>query len=438
LLFSEDGTLLQSRSTANAPVKSGAYLHADTDRLETFIVASLQDLNAIEAIGTISITTHGAAGALINDDGLVLPILDYEETAVDTIEAEYAPFRPAFGESFSTPMGGGLNLGKAFFFLKHRFPEAFRKAKHLLAYPQYWGWRLTGQLASDVTSLGCHTDLWVPLEARPSSMATANGFDRLMPPLKPPFAVLGSLKLEIAEKTSIVSTCKVLTGIHDSNASLVPYLATRPGPFTVVSTGTWIVLLHVGGDLAALDPTADMMANVDATGTPVACAKFMGGREYAAIAGDAHLPADLAIAADLIHKGIMAIPSFSQQGGPYSGRIGRINQSNLAASERAALASLYCALMTDDQLTRLRAKGPILVDGNLARNACYLGTLAALRPEQPVEAAANSAGTAEGAAALAVWPKPLRELALEPIAVANLPGLEEYRRRWRAAIDRSA
>ena len=27
-------------------------------------------------------------------------------------------------------------------------------------YPQYWAYRLTGVLANEVTSLGCHTDLW--------------------------------------------------------------------------------------------------------------------------------------------------------------------------------------------------------------------------------------------------------------------------------------
>lgn len=32
-------------------------------------------------------------------------------------------------------------------------------------YPQYWALRLTGIAANEVTSLGCHTDLWNPWTA---------------------------------------------------------------------------------------------------------------------------------------------------------------------------------------------------------------------------------------------------------------------------------
>ncbi len=70
-----------------------------------------------------------------------------------------------------------------------------------------------------------------------------------------------------------------------SNASLLPHLASRKPPFTIVSTGTWVILMAPGLSIEGLDPTDDTLANVDVEGRPVATARFMGGREYSMIAG---------------------------------------------------------------------------------------------------------------------------------------------------------
>ncbi len=56
----------------------------------------------------------------------------------------------------------GLNLGAQIHWQARRFPDAFAKTRHILMYPQYWAFRLTGVAASEATSLGCHTDLWAP------------------------------------------------------------------------------------------------------------------------------------------------------------------------------------------------------------------------------------------------------------------------------------
>ena len=41
--------------------------------------------------------------------------------------------------------------------------------------------------------------------------------------------------------------------------------SSRRDPFTVISTGTWVIIMAVGGK-ARLDPQADMLANVDVRG----------------------------------------------------------------------------------------------------------------------------------------------------------------------------
>ncbi len=204
----------------------------------------------------------------------------------------------------------------------------------------------------------------------------------------------------------------------------------------MISTGTWIVLLSVGGDLARLDPAADMMANIDASGRPVACAKLMGGREFAAIAGEGqHAPAFEA-ALQVMRKGLLALPAFVEQGGPYAGRKGRIvGGQPESEAERAALASLYCALVTDDQLSRLGARGPLIIDGNFGKNKVYATALAGFRPDQAVEASLESAGTAKGAAALAVWPKVFGERRTTPFPPQMQSEFLAYRALWRDAVN---
>ena len=84
----------------------------------------------------------------------------------------------------------------------------------------------------------------------------------------------------------------IFCGIHDSSASLLPHLKERDPPFAVVSTGTWVILFAVGGDIDQLDPNRDTLANVSAFGDPVACARFMGGREFERLTGGDATTAD--------------------------------------------------------------------------------------------------------------------------------------------------
>lgn len=89
----------------------------------------------------------------------------------------------------------------------------------------------------------------------------------------------------------------VHVGIHDFERTLLlPHLLEHSPPFSVVSTGTWVIVFAPGGDLAALDPARDCLANLDAFGRPVPSARFMGGREYAQLLGH-NLPGHVSDAA---------------------------------------------------------------------------------------------------------------------------------------------
>jgi sugar (pentulose or hexulose) kinase len=419
---------------ANRTVEAAPYPHYDTEAIWRFILAGLAELGRSAPISRIAVATHGAAAALLAGDRLALPVLDYEHDGPEEARADYAAVRPPFAESFSPFLPKGLNLGSQLYWQQRRFPADFASATALLPWPQFWAWRLSGVPAAEVTSLGCHTDLWAPARQAVSAMTIALGWDRLLPPLRPASAVLGPLRPAVAAATGLGPACQVLCGIHDSNATLLPHLLRQPPPFAVLSTGTWAIALAVGGSLERLDPRRDCLANTDALGRPVPSARAMLGREFALLTnGQEAVPDERAIAAVLARQA-MARPTLTPGVGPFPDGPGGWSHppEALPAEERTAAASLYGALVADACLSLAGAAGPLIIEGPFARNALFCRALAALRPG-PVHAVESATGTTAGAAALAL-PEAATSPALPPpVAAGDLPGLAAYAAAWRAA-----
>jgi sugar (pentulose or hexulose) kinase len=292
---------------------------------------------------------------------------------------------------------------------------------------------LTGALASEVTSLGCHGDLWRPHDRALSSLVETRGWTRLFPPIHNAWDTF-PLKRDIAVATGLSPATRVICGAHDSNLSLVPHLLSRHDAFSVVSTGTWVILMAVGG-MGPLDPTWDMLANVDVTGRPTPCARFMGGREFAAIAGPSPAPIAAGDVAEVVASGALALPAFSDQGGPFSNRTGRIEGATPKTPEgKTALATLYVASMTKLMLDKLEAPGDWIVEGGFAKSPAFAGVLAALAPDRRVFVASTTAGAAEGAARLALWGRPQPPIESRRADPWPIPGLADYEREWRARL----
>ncbi len=434
LALFDQGRLLWEKSTPNRILPGPPYPHEDVDHAWAFFLTALSEAARVHEIGALVPTAHGAAGALIDPTGLAAPVMDYEFCDVEQIETDYAKIRPPFSETLSPKVPAGLNLGRQLAYQKWRCPDLFAQAKQFLTYPQYWAWRLTGVAASEVTSLGAHTDLWDPRRGRLSSLVEGLGIGGLIPPLRRAFDSLGPIKPDIAAATSLAPETEVLCGVHDSNASLLPYLVSREAPFTLLSTGTWVILMCVGLSLDQLDARDDTLANVNVLGRPTACGRFMGGREYAVIAGTGGNP-DLAAIERVIASGATALPCFSGQGGPYATTKGVIH-GEVSASDRTALATLYCALVSDIMLMRMGASsGDLLIEGTFAGNLAFCQTLAGLRPQQRVFAAEDAVGTARGAAMLAHWPPAYPTAAPTPVPAAPIAGLDAYRDAWTARIN---
>ena len=430
-LLDAAGAILAEQRCPNSIVHTGLYPHHDTERLWDWLQTMLAAFARLARITAIVPVTHGATAALVDAHGLVLPILDYESSLPQALAAEYAALRPDFADSLSPQLPCGLNLGLQLFWLARTYPQEFARARHILTYPQYWAWRLSGVAASEVTSLGCHTDLWQPQQGTYSSLVHAMEWTQLFPPLQPAWTALGPVLAN-----DLLPACQVLCGIHDSNASLLRYLASgdgAPAP-TVLSSGTWLIAAALGAPLVGLVEADDMLANTNVINEPVPCMRFMGGREFAALAGADAAPCSAADLARMVAQRSFAIPCFAPSGGPFSGHEGHIvGPLPTTDAERTALATLYCVLMSDYCLTALGSTSAVVVEGPFTGNRYFSPLLAALRSGQALAQSDDASGTTCGAWMLHHWGQQ-PEGAPAPVVPLLLAGLRAYRDQWRASL----
>jgi sugar (pentulose or hexulose) kinase len=419
--------------TAPNTVRPGQpWPHFDTETQWRFLVDALCRLAVIHRIDGISITTHGACVALLDRTGaLAAPVMDYEHTGPDGLAAAYDALRPPFAETGSPRLPMGLNLGAQLHYMLETDPGLLARTAHVVTWPQYWGFRLTGRLACDLTSLGCHTDLWNPAEGTWSSLPARLGLYQRMAPVRLPGDPLGTLLPDLQAATGL-GPIPVLTGIHDSNASLVPHLLTRDPPFSVVSTGTWVISMAIGGTSPALDPDRDTLINVNAFGEPVPSARFMGGREYDLMRPKTPVTPTAADAAGVVATGIMLLPSAVPGTGPFPHHAQRWTVEPNGDAQLMVALSYSLALTTATCLDLIGARGPTLVEGPFTANPWYLSMLASATG-RAVVASQMRTGTALGAALLFLGGgfAASRSVAAE---IGPDPVLAGYAQAWRTAI----
>lgn len=429
----ETGEDVFVRTRPNAVVDAPPYPHYDVEGMWAFFLDTLKEATSNLRIDALSFTTHGATFALLAKDQLALPVLDYEFRGPDGLDDAYAAVRPGFAESFTPRLPGGLNAGAQFFWQARSFPDAFAKVTAIVPYPQYWAFRFTGVQASEPTSLGVHTDLWAPQSRAYSTLAKAEGWDRLFAPQRSAFDRLGTVTAEIAARTGLPPETPVYCGIHDSNASLLPHLLVHDAPFTVLSTGTWVIIFAVGGDASSLDAARDGLCNVDAYGNPVPSSRFMGGREFDLLTdGNAKKPTAEDVRTVLSER-VMVRPTFVPGCGPFPTGKGSwsVAPTSLAPGMRTATVSLYLALVARAAMAVAGAAGPIIIEGPFGRDALFAEALQVLTG-RPVFIAAGATGTSTGAAMLALGPDGHPKLAPDrPVGgIYDLAGLEDYADCW--------
>jgi len=407
LVDADDLHEIDVRTMRNIVLHTPPYPHFDVEALWNFITVSLAGLHAAHGIGAISVTAHGASAALIDENGgLAAPVLDYEHPGPEALANEYDAIRPPFEETGSPRLPGGLNLGAQIYWQFKTIPGLFERTRGIFTYPQYWGFRLTGNACNEVSSLGCHTDLWDPYRADYSSMVGALRWTEKFMPIRRADEVLGGISADVAQQTGLPPGTRVYCGIHDSNASLLPYILANDEPFSVISTGTWVIVMTVDGKDVALDPKRDTLVNVSARGQRVPSARFMGGREFERMMQGRTSVFSEDDVDQVLQKNAMLLPSVETSSGPFPGRPMKWScaPETLSAGERAVVVSFYLAMMTVVCMELTGSRGRVFLEGAMAANSAYGRMLSAASSQDVV--CSQGTGTSYGAALLAT-PHPL-------------------------------
>ena len=419
VLIDSGGEVLAQQVHANRSENGPGYLALGTAAIETWLLQAITRLPQRQRVGSVIVTTHGAAFCAIDATGLVLPPIDYEWDG-------YGEHRQAFVQLVGGPevtgsphLPLGLNAGLQLYWLHQTQATAWQRIQHWLPYPQYWAWWFSGVAASEVSSLGCHTHLWQPARHTYAPWVHATGIAGLFAPMRPAWEVLGPVRPELASRTGLPSDCAVHVGVHDSNACLTRHLRAAPGS-TVVSTGTWCVVMAPGAQGGTPNASQDQLINVSVEGQPVPTSRFMGGREFAALCAgsDPSLATEAALREAMAQGWQVVCPAASGPDGSTGGQPGRVllhgtEVANGVAAVpihlRPALASQYCADVTA-QLVRAmdgtgRAHAPVVVEGPLAKNPAFTARLTTCLPGRQLLLSTDPLeGTARGAWMLADWP----------------------------------
>lgn len=428
-------------------IKQAAAVNSDTAypsinhlAIEAFIIESLRMLAAKHQIDAIIVTTHGATAALLDVNGqLAMPVLDYEYEGVDATRSAYSHYRPSFTVTGSPALPGGLNIGAQLFWQQTFFPKQFATVRTILTWPQYWTFILTGEQHNDVTSLGCHTDLYEPDQQCYSTLLDAMSWHALMPATRRSGQFSGTLLTHIAQKSGLSVRTPVFTGIHDSNASLVPHLLMQNTPFSVVSTGTWVIVMALGGSSIVLDESRDTLLNVNAKGDSVPSARFMGGRERDLLR--VSQPASGQIAEVLLNNTdapLMLMPSVVADTGPYpNAQKHWLGSANEDTGLRDCAVSFYLALMTNESMKLVGANGPTFIEGPLAHDDNYACMLAAVT-SRPVKRSGSVTGTSVGAAMLINTPENFPTHTTVKLDSARRQKMHRYAMRWQELLQTHA
>ena len=335
-------------------------------------------------------TAHGTSIALISyDDKELLACTDYEYK-FDKLFNSYKKIAPKFNESFSPFLENGLNIGQQIYYLYKKKHQLIKETKYILNYPQYIVWKLTSGFSSEISYVGCHTHLWDFKRNKLSSFVKKIKLEKKFPKIRKAWDTIGQRK--IGE-----SNLKIINGIHDSNASYLYFKNSDIKNFTLVSTGTWYIIFNQKTPLKNLNPSLDMLANIDVFGKPVPTMRFMGGREYDHLMGVFKISNKTRAIKNFSFHDYLIYPSYASGGGFSINKINIGFYEGLNKGQIYYLICLYISFVINFCLNQMKSSNTIILDGPITKNITIMKILSSLRKKQIVLKNKREIGTTLGA-----------------------------------------
>ena len=335
-------------------------------------------------------TAHGTSIALISyDDKELLACTDYEYK-FDKLFNSYKKIAPKFNESFSPFLENGLNIGQQIYYLYKKKQQLIKETKYILNYPQYIVWKLTSSFSSEISYVGCHTHLWDFKRNKLSSFVKKIKLEKKFPKIKKAWDTIG-------QKEIGGSNLKIINGVHDSNASYLYFKNSDIKNFTLVSTGTWYIIFNQKTPLKNLNPSLDMLANIDVFGKPVPTMRFMGGREYDHLMGVFKISNKTRAIKNFSFHDYLIYPSYASGGGFSINKINIGFYEGLNKGQIYYLICLYISFVINFCLNQMKSSNTIILDGPITKNITIMKILSSLRKKQIVLKNKREIGTTLGA-----------------------------------------
>ena len=335
-------------------------------------------------------TAHGTSIALISyDDKELLACTDYEYK-FDKLFNNYKKIAPKFSESFSPFLENGLNIGQQIYYLYKRKQKLIKETKYILNYPQYIVWKLTSSFSSEISYVGCHTQLWDFKRNKLTSFVKKIKLEKKFPQIRKAWDTIG--RKQIGK-----SNLKIINGIHDSNASYLYFKNSDIKNFTLVSTGTWYIIFNQKTPLKNLNPSLDMLANIDVFGKPIPTMRFMGGREYDHLMGVFKISNKTRAIKNFSFHDYLIYPSYASGGGFSINKINIGFYKGLNKGQIYYLICLYISFVINFCLNQMKSSNTIILDGPITKNITIMKILSSLRKKQIVLKNKREIGTTLGA-----------------------------------------
>lgn len=252
----------------------------DLNLLSDWLLTSLEEVLTLTEfdIKGINFSTYGASFVHLDANGKsIAPLYNYLKPYPEELKKQFYENyggEKQFSKLTASPVLGSLNSGMILYRLKHEKPELFRQIKYSLHLPQFVSFLVTNQYYSDLTSIGCHTNLWNFEENSYHFWVHNEGIDEKLAPLFPADSVI---EREVKEQIR-----KVGIGLHDSSAALIPYLSSFHEPFILISTGTWCISLNPfnHNPISSEELQYDCLCYMHFQGKPVKASRLFAGYEH--------------------------------------------------------------------------------------------------------------------------------------------------------------
>ena len=360
------------------------------------------------SIQAINFSTYGASFVYIDENGNPLtPLYNYLKNYPDSLRKQFYDNyggEQSFAHQTASPVLGSLNSGMQLYRIKYERPELFQKIKYALHLPQYLSYLISGVPCSDITSIGCHTNLWDFTNNQYHPWVAKEGILEKLAPILP-----GN---EVLPAAFPGNNYFVGIGLHDSSAALIPYLVNFHEPFILISTGTWCISLNPFNQTPLTDEelSNDCLCYMTYEGKPVKASRLFAGYEHEQqvkrIADHfsqntiryRHIDYDATIIVQLQQKISQSSAPVNLKASAFSLRDLTLFATDVEAYHQLIVDIIAQQIFSTQLVLRGTAIKRIFVDGGFSKNAVYMNLLALYFPAVEVFAASMAQATAVGTA----------------------------------------